>query len=282
METTEQRRELAAFLRSRRARISPQAAGVPYSSGTRRTPGLRREEVAALAGVSVSWYTWLEQARRIKVSRQVLNSLARVLQLDAIETGHLFRLAGEVLPSDSPLCTREQVPALYLSFLAQLGPLPACITNHRFDVLAWNDGYATLFPGFAALPPERRNNLVVAFDPLFRDLFEDWAHSAEQAVALFRAQAADQLVRPEYAELVGQLSQESAEFRELWQRMDLRIGSPAAQVFRHPALGRIELGAVKLRLAGAEATLVAYQPLDGSGLMPRLAELVERVGEPTR
>ncbi|MCX4745682.1 helix-turn-helix transcriptional regulator [Kitasatospora sp. NBC_01287] len=275
METAEQRRELGAFLRSRRARVSPEAAGVQYANGRRRTPGLRREELAALAGVSVSWYTWLEQARRIKVSREVLTSLARVLKLDGVETQHLFRLAGEVPPSGPRPCGPEAVSAQYLSFLAGLDPLPACITNHRFDVLAWNEGYRVLLPGFGALAPERRNNLLITFDPAFRDLYPDWPQAAEHVVALFRAQAADQLARAEYTELVDRLLAESAEFRVLWQRMDLVPGSPSAHVFDHPVLGRIELGYVKLRLADADATLIAYQPLGDASLADRFRALVD-------
>ncbi|MFJ4188332.1 helix-turn-helix transcriptional regulator [Kitasatospora sp. NPDC089509] len=281
VESTEQRRELAAFLRSRRARIGPEAAGVLYPTGRRRTPGLRREELAALAGVSASWYTWLEQGRRIKVSRQVLNSLAQVLKLDGVETRHLFRLAGEVPPTGPRPAGREQVAAQYLSFLDQLDPLPACITNYRFDVLAWNQGYCALLPGFADLAPERRNNLLITFDPDFRDLYPDWPQAAEHVVALFRGQSADQLARPEYAELVEQLAAESREFRELWERMDLVEHSPATQVFRHPALGRIELGYVKLRLADAAATLIAYQPIGDDGLTGRFGALVT-AGRPAR
>ncbi|GAB2749091.1 helix-turn-helix transcriptional regulator [Kitasatospora kifunensis] len=274
MESTEQRRELAAFLRSRRARISPEAAGVLYATGRRRTPGLRREELAALTGVSASWYTWLEQGRRIKVSRQVLSNLAQVLKLDGVEAQHLFRLAGEVPPSGPQPAGREQIAAQYLSFLDQLDPLPACITNYRFDVLAWNQGYCALLPGFAELAPGRRNNLLLTFDPDFRDLYPDWPQVAEHVVALFRGQSADQLARPEYAELVGQLAAESAKFRELWERMDLVAHAPARQLFRHPVLGQIELGYVKLRLADAAATLIAYQPMGDDGLTDRFGALV--------
>ncbi|MGF1428127.1 helix-turn-helix transcriptional regulator [Kitasatospora sp. LaBMicrA B282] len=274
METTEQRRELAAFLRSRRARISPEAAGVAYPTGRRRTPGLRREELAALAGVSASWYTWLEQGRRIKVSRQVLGSLAQVLKLDDVETQHLFRLAGEVPPTGSRPAGREEISAQYLAFLDQLDPLPACITNHRFDVLAWNAGYCALLPGFAELAPDRRNNLLITFDAGFRGLYPDWAQAAEQVVALFRGQSADQLARPEYAELVERLAAESEEFRALWERMDLVTAGPSSHRFRHPVLGSLELGYVKLRLADADATLIAYQPLGDDRVTERFGELV--------
>ncbi|MDH6112275.1 transcriptional regulator with XRE-family HTH domain [Kitasatospora sp. MAP12-15] len=274
MESAEQRRELAAFLRSRRARIGPEAAGVPYAHGRRRTPGLRREELAALAGVSASWYTWLEQARKIKVSRQVLGSLARVLKLDGVETGHLFRLAGEVPPSGLRLCTREQIADQYLALLEQLDPLPAFITNHRFDLLAWNQGLCVLLPGFEELAAERRNNLLLTFDPAFRPLFAHWEQAAEQVVALFRAQLADQVVRPEFTELVDQLADESPEFRNLWERMDLGVGAPASLAFAHPVLGRVEFDYVKLHLPDAEATLVTYQPPRDEALLAQLRELV--------
>ncbi|MGV9341077.1 helix-turn-helix transcriptional regulator [Streptomyces sp. NPDC003688] len=273
--TEQQRKELAAFLRNRRERIAPETAGIKNSYGRRRTPGLRREELSQLAGVSLTWYTWLEQARKIRVSSQVLNGLARALQLDATETGHLFRLAGELPPAVRAPCTREHIPEQYLTFLEFQDPLPAFIVNHRFDVLAWNQGFCALFPHFESLAHNRRNTLSMMFDERAREMHPHWEQDALEATALFRAQAADQLAHPAYATMIEDLKAEHPEFQELWERLDLAPSAPSVRCFDHPALGRIELGYVKLRLAGVDATLVAYQPVQDSQLVDRFRGLVE-------
>ena len=276
-----QRRALADFLRSRRERLSPQAAGVQTPLGRRRTSGLRREELAALAGVSLTWYTWLEQARRIKVSRQVLTSLAGVLQLDPVEAEYLFRLAGELpeAAEEEPGCDRPEVPAAYLGLLRLLDPLPAVIADHRFDALAWNGGFPVLFPHFEELPEDERNLLLLTFDERSRDLYPQWEEHALHTVALFRAQAADRLTQPSYVRLLEQLGRRSESFRDLWQRMDLEAPTPAQRSFDHPLLGRIDLDYVKLRLSDIDATLVIHLPLAGDGVLDQLRDLVnERSG----
>lgn len=273
--TERQRKELASFLRNRRERLTPEAVGIKNSYGRRRTPGLRREELAQLAGVSVTWYTWLEQARRIRVSSQVLSGLARALRLDTTETGHLFRLAGELPPATQAPRSRESIPAQYLTFLEFQDPLPAFIVNNRFDVLAWNHGFCTLFPYFESLEQSRRNTLVMMFDERAREMHPNWEQDALETAALFRAQAADQLAQPEYAKMIDDLQGEYPEFRELWERLDLAPPVPSVRCFDHPTLGRIELGYVKLRLSSADATMVVYQPVLDSRLLARFRDLVE-------
>ncbi|MFF3505053.1 helix-turn-helix transcriptional regulator [Streptomyces sp. NPDC003247] len=221
--TEQQRKELAAFLRSRRERLTPDAVGIKYSHGRRRTPGLRREELAQLAGVSVTWYTWLEQGRRIRVSNQVLVGLARALRLDTTETAHLFRLAGEVPPTLHAPCSREQIPAQYLTFLEFQDPLPAFIVNRRFDVLAWNHGFCSLFPHFEGLERDRRNTLSMMFEENTRSMHPNWEQDTLEAAALFRAQAADHLVHPAYARMIGDLQAAHPEFKELWERRELSV-----------------------------------------------------------
>jgi transcriptional regulator with XRE-family HTH domain len=273
--TEQQRKELAVFLRNRRDRLTPEAAGIKNSYGRRRAPGLRREELAQLAGVSVTWYTWLEQARKIRVSGQVLSSLARALRLDATETGHLYRLAGELPPVVRTPCSREDVPEQYLTFLELQDPLPAFIVNHRFDVLARSEGFCALFPHFESLEEHRRNTLLMMFDERARAMHPNWEEDALEVAALFRAQAADHLADPEYAKMVDELGAESPEFKELWERIDLAPSVPSVRCFDHPALGRIELGYVKLGLAGVDATLVVYQPVSDGTLLARFGDLVE-------
>lgn len=270
-----QRRELAEFLRSRRERVDPSTAGLrPY--GRRRTPGLRREEVATLAGMSVTWYTWLEQGRRIRASRQILGSLARALRLDDAETEYLFSLAGEMPPTAGTGRYGEDVSRQYRILLDQLDPQPAFITNGRFDVLAWNIGFTILFPGFTELPTLDRNTLAMTFSPALRSLYPDWETEASRVVALFRKHAGEQLVQPEFIEIVDRLSSEDADFRRLWQRRDLVSLAPASRVFDHPELGMIELGYVKMYTADDNKNVVVHQALPGSELANRFAELVER------
>src|SRR4249919_2735830 len=157
----ERRHELAAFLRSRRERITPEDAGLP-GGYRRRTAGLRREEVAQLSGVGVTWYTWLEQGRPIRASVQVLEAVARTLQLDPIERRHLFRLAevpDTTHPDESGPVLRPQVQVI----LDGLNPMPVSVLTERFDILAWNAAYEVLFPRTAEVPAAERNTLLQAF-----------------------------------------------------------------------------------------------------------------------
>src|SRR6478736_173740 len=150
------RHELAAFLRSRRERITPEQVGLRHSR-RRRTPGLRREEVAQLAGVGVTWYTWLEQGRDINASAQVLDAIARTLGFDAQERSHLFTLAGTADGNAATRCARLN-PAVEL-VLDRFEPYPALAVNARFDILAYNRAWASAFPSVEALPPEEQNCL---------------------------------------------------------------------------------------------------------------------------
>src|SRR5262249_30301971 len=155
-EAEHRRRELAGFLRSRRERIAPELVGLPPAS-RRRTPGLRREEVATLAGVGVTWYTWLEQGRDINASQQVLDAVARTLMLDPHERDHLFRLAD--VPDGNGQAECSSLPPTAQVLLDQLNPFPACIRNARYDVLAFNSAYENLLGSLSDLPFEERNTL---------------------------------------------------------------------------------------------------------------------------
>ena len=157
------RAELAAFLRSRRERISPEQAGLPPGL-RRRTPGLRREEVAQLAGVGVTWYTWLEQGRPINASAQVLGAVAQTLKLDQAERQHLFRLADVPDAAADPAAVPcPQVPPEVQAIMDGLVPMPACVLNERYDLLGWNEAYAALWPGVTGAAPGERNILWLNF-----------------------------------------------------------------------------------------------------------------------
>src|SRR3954452_17480605 len=166
------RRELAEFLRSRRERIPPELVGMTHTGG-RRTPGLRREEVAQLSGVGVTWYTWLEQGRDIHVSEQVLTAIARTLMLDRDERTHLFTLAGATDQSVAKECAAVS-PQLH-ALLAKLDPFPGCVISGKYDVLAYNRAYNNLITDFDELPAEDRNCMWLSFtDPLWKQVVVDW------------------------------------------------------------------------------------------------------------
>ncbi len=268
----ERRQELGAFLRSRRERRRPQDVGLPV--GTRRkTPGLRREEVATLAGVSVTWYTWLEQAREIRASRQILGSLVDVLGLDARETAHLFDLAGEATPAAAP--DLAEVPRAYRLLLDQLEPNPAYLVNRRFDLLAWNRGAAALYPDLERFPAERRNILWLTFTaPAARALSEDWERDAAHAVGVFRAQLGQGVLDASITALVTALEGESEQFRRLWQGRDVATYVPAGWTLNHPRLGRIVCEYAKLHTADDGRTLVAFLAEPGSELSRRFTEAI--------
>ncbi|WP_034262972.1 helix-turn-helix transcriptional regulator [Actinospica robiniae] len=269
----QQRRELAEFLRSRRERRRPEDVGLPVGA-RRKTPGLRREEVATLAGLSVTWYTWLEQAREIRASRQVLGCLVDVLGLDAKETEHLYQLAGEAAPLGPPDLAAAAAPS-HRILLDQLDPSPAYLVNRRFDILAWNRGCAALYPDLARLPPERRNVLWLTFtSPGMRTISMDWERDAEHAVGVFRAQLGQGVLDDSITALVGQLEDESEEFRRLWRSRAVAAYAPSRLAFNHPRLGPVEFEYVKMHTADDDKTLVAFLAAPGSELSRRLGALI--------
>lgn len=220
MRTLERTRDdLAAFLRARRERVSPADVGLP-SGGRRRTPGLRREEVAALAGVGLTWYTWLEQGRDIGVSATFLDSLARVLKLDAAERRHLFLLAHERPPVE-PGKTWCVVPALVRRLMNDLAPHPAFVLNLRWDILTFNAAADQLF-GFESHQPGRRNLLWLLFtDPILRERFVGWDKQAPEMLSSFRRDYARAKQEADIHELVDELESVSPEFKLWWRQHEV-------------------------------------------------------------
>ncbi|MHA5048695.1 helix-turn-helix transcriptional regulator [Streptomyces sp. SD15] len=273
MTAQEQRGELAQFIRSRRERRKPEDAGLSVV-GHRRTPGLRREEVAILAGLSITWYTWLEQAREIRVSRQVLGSLAKALGLDPVERDHLFRLAGEVPPGDAP--SSSELPQQYELLLTHLDPNPTFIVNRRFDILAWNRGCELLYGDLGSVSPQRRNVLWLTFtSPEVKAMSQNWEEEASYALALFRTQVGEGVLAPEIVALLKELEESSADFARLWQLKEVAPFVPKARTVNHPRLGVIEFEYIKMHVAGDDKTLVSYLVKPGSDLEQRLGELIE-------
>ncbi|WP_417579317.1 helix-turn-helix transcriptional regulator [Nitrincola sp.] len=213
------RAELTTFLRTRRERLSPADVGLP-SGGRRRTPGLRREEVAALSGVGLTWYTWLEQGRDISVSPSFLDNLSRALKLDAAERRHLFLLAHDRLPAE-PGKTFCEVPPLVLRLMKDLSPHATYVLNLRWDVLAFNDPADQLF-GFKHHAAGQRNLLWMLFtDPSLRERLVDWEDQAVQMLSSFRRDYAHATQEAEIQALVANLQKASPEFKQGWSRHDV-------------------------------------------------------------
>ncbi|MFD4675510.1 helix-turn-helix domain-containing protein [Lentzea sp. NPDC058450] len=245
------RTELSEFLRSRRARLSPDDVGLPRYGRTRRVPGLRREELAQLAGVSVAYYTRLEQGNGRNVSDEVLDSIARALRLTDTEYTHLRNLTA--CPYDTTSRkkrknhTREVRPAL--KNLLDTVTVPAYIGGRRTDIYAWNPMAAALFGDWSRLAPRERNWARLIFlDPTCQSLFVNWESKAADIVGFLRMDAGCFQNDPEMTELIGELSLKSELFRQLWARHDVKEKSFGTKVFRHPLVGDMTLSYETLRM----------------------------------
>jgi transcriptional regulator with XRE-family HTH domain len=257
------RAELGDFLKVRRGRLSPQDFGMPAGS-RRRTPGLRREEVALLAGVGVTWYTWLEQGRQINASSQVLDAVARTLRLDFAEREHLYRLAEAVPVRDA--CAADAVPDTVMEILTGLDPLPASVINSRFDVLASNDASSELFWDWHTLPCIHKNTLwCCVTEPSAAAKFPEYDQQVRYMVARMRVAYADHVGDPDWEEDIRRLSRLSPEFADLWARHEVSHPKPRSLGFLHPEVGMLRFAATELDVAEmAEARIIVYTPLDAS------------------
>ena len=225
---------LGEFLRSRRQRLDPQALGLG-GQPRRRTPGLRREEVAELAGIGIDWYVRLEQGRTVRASSDTIEALARALQLGPIEHAHLKALASG---TQRPPFVRETVPAALQRLVEQLAQ-PAYITGRRLDVLAWNKAAADTLTDFAALPEGDRNILLYLLtDCRARTLFGTaWANETRRVIAQFRTTYDQFSTDPAFTQLVQQLRCASLEFADWWRTHEVRIGVAGRKHLFHPERG---------------------------------------------
>lgn len=255
--TATARRELAGFLSSRRRQLAPGAVGLP-AGANRRTPGLRREEVALLAGVSHTWYTWLEQGREIRPSVQVMDALARTLQLTAAEREYVLRLSGnDPVPTVEAL---ETMPAHLQRLMDALDPSPAYAITSTWSIVGWNRAYEHLYPGVAGLPAGDRNLLWVVFtDPAVRRLLGDWPTDSRRFLTQFRAEVGPRLADPQVVDLVTRLQEASPAFREGWASHDVDRFTSTERRFEHPAAGTLVLEHHQLTPADAPGLqLVVY------------------------
>jgi transcriptional regulator with XRE-family HTH domain len=232
-----QREELAAFLRARRQALSPEQVKLPRGRG-RRTPGLRREEVALLAGVSVTWYTWLEQGRRINASTDVLRSIGRALRLDDVGQEHLVSLAQPAASAGPAIATPDEVPSALRRLIDTFEPAPAYVLGPHWEFAAWNAAQARLYPPIEQLDGLERNLIWVLFAHQgVRDLIVDWDIHARQALAEFRAATIAVRHDPVTTELVARLSEISPEFRTWWPEHDVARFETRLRRFAHPRAG---------------------------------------------
>lgn len=263
MRTTQRRRpELAAFLRSRRARVTPHDVGMPPGF-RRRTPGLRREEVAQLSGVGVTWYTWLEQGRPINASAQVLDAVARTLRLDAPEREHLYHLA-EVPYAHPPEATVQSVGPEIQGILDALDPRPAVVYNARYDILATNSPYRTVFWLEPLAPGPMPNALWKLFTVpeeecplLYRET------ELPVMVATLRSAYGVHTGEPVWEEFIRGLSAASPLFARLWRSGDVAEPGRRVKTFRHEEVGEMRMTSVSLSVNGMpECRIVVYTPAD--------------------
>lgn len=248
---------LAELLRTRRDRLTPADVGLPAGS-RRRTAGLRREEVAQLAGVSATYYTFLEQGRDVRPSRQVVAALAGALRLSPAERAHLFQLAGIPLAADDQDLV-ETVDPVVGSLVSRLDPFPAYVKGGRWDVLAANRAARALFTDWAALVPGDRNKVWWMFtDPAARKVYVEWEQEASDLLGRFRAAAARRPDDPAFTTLIERLHQASPEVRDWWPRYEVRPVGSGTKRLHHPALGDVAFQHTVLQVADHPEQMLVY------------------------
>jgi transcriptional regulator with XRE-family HTH domain len=270
---TDHRAALAEFLRARRKALAPSQVGLP-AGRARRTPGLRREEVAMLAGVSVTWYTWLEQGRRINASADVLRAIGRALRLDTAGIDHLTALGQPAAtPGDVQAYGPEDVPSALRRLIAAFEPAPAYVLGPRWEFAAWNAAQARLYPRIEALPEDDRTLLWVLFcDPSTRHLIVDWDLHARQALAEFRASTTARRDDPLMVAMIERLRAASPEFDGWWAEHDVARFETRLRRFNHPVAGLLTFEYQLLAPAEWPSLTVAVQlPVPGDDSAQRLA-----------
>jgi transcriptional regulator with XRE-family HTH domain len=262
--------ELGIFLKARRAAVQPEDVGLPAGVGVRRTPGLRREEVAILAGVSVDYYTRLERGKETNPSPAVVDALARILRLSPDEHQHLRNL-GEIAARPARQAEQRQsrtrtVRQGALILMEQLRPYPAYIVSRTNDLLAANPAGLALFPGLADWPARQRNITRYLFlSPVAKQLYPEWDKLVPNSVAYLRARAGADPDDPDLVRLIGELVVKSKEFARLWERYEVKNIGQGTKAFQHPDVGPMTLDYEAMELANTGGQrMIAYYPMPGS------------------
>jgi transcriptional regulator with XRE-family HTH domain len=253
--TEQEQTELGRFLRARREGVRPEQVGLPPGAGSRRTPGLRREEIATLAGVSIDYYTRIERGRETRPGPAVVDALGRALLLNDEELGYLRALAAQAArrppePRKPPTRTVRVTARLLLEALR---PQPAYVVSRTYDILAANPGGAQIHPGLLDWPARQRNTITYTFlHPAARELWPDWEQKARGCVAHLRAVAGSDPDAPDLASLVGELLVKSPDFGRLWGRYEVRSPGAGERLIRHPLVGTLTLALETLDLNQAD------------------------------
>ncbi|HVX46033.1 MAG TPA: helix-turn-helix transcriptional regulator [Mycobacteriales bacterium] len=262
------RTELRSFLRARRARLAPQDVGIA-AGPARRTPGLRREEVALLSGVGVTWYTWLEQGRPINASPQVLDAIARALRLDGVERRHLHRLVESAPARPAP-------PLSAGALLRSFEPMPAILVDARYEILAANQAHRDLFSGWHTTPGPHPNLLrSCVTEPSARDKCLNYDEEIGYLVARLRAEFAHHLDDPQWNDDIRTLRDLAPDFARAWARHEVTEPQPRRRIFRHSEAGILQFQTTELHVGGAsDRQIIAYTPLDEdtAARLPRTRE----------
>lgn len=283
-QSLEPRAELGEFLRNRRARLKPEDLGLPDIGRHRRVPGLRREELAQMAGVSVAYYTRLEQGKGRNVSAEVLDAIARALRLTDAEHAHLTRLANPRDHNWKPTTPTQHVRGTLRQLLGMLDSVPAYITGRRSDLLVWNRMAAAVFGDWSDLPPQERNWARMVFlRSEYRDLYVDWEQKATDIVCALRIDAGRHPDDPRLSALVGELSVKSKDFRQLWATHDVKEKCHGAKRLRHPLVGDLTLRLESFRLTDdSELMVTTYHAEPGSASADALRLLASWGTDATR
>ncbi|MGW2515845.1 helix-turn-helix transcriptional regulator [Streptomyces sp. NPDC001617] len=270
-------RELREFLMSRRARVSPAEAGLPDGGARRRTPGLRREEVAVLAGVGASWYQWLEQGRDISVSPQVLDAVGRVLRMGDAERRHLYRLAGLNPPAPEVPCDQKDMREGLRRLIDTWMPYPAHIMDPYYNCVMYNDAAAAVL----GMRPDQTQNCLVDFftDALYRSRSKSWEQNARTVVAQFRAASAARPDDEGFQTLLAELAESSEEFAALWAERDIEDAGQIRKELDHPLVGLLCVESTAMRVpARPDLTIVLHTPLDEANTAAKLEWLASPEG----
>nr|WP_296767020.1 helix-turn-helix transcriptional regulator [Rhodococcus sp. (in: high G+C Gram-positive bacteria)] len=272
------RQELAAFLRARREKLTPPDVGLAPRIGPSRTPGLRREEVAALAGVSVDYLIRLEQARDVRPSAQVVRSLSVALKLSVDQTGYVYTLAGHRRPERAD---RQDVPAGLAQLIEDLSPLPAMVLDHRLDILAWNSTMSALLLDLDGVRGRAPNVLRMCFlDSRFVGFYGDRDDVVRGAVADLRAAWADHAHDDQLAALIHELEAGSAEFAEYWESREVSVRARGDKPMNHPIVGKLTVSFDVLSpLGDPDVRLIVYRAAD-SASQQALDRLVQSSASP--
>lgn len=268
---------LSDFLKNQRSKITPQSVGMPAGS-RRRTPGLRREEVAHLAGVSTSWYTFLEQGRDIKVSASVLDAIAGALKLNSDERKYLYDLAlDNTFHPKLSFGESTVISSSLLKILQELKYCPTIISDRYCNIIGWNEAACHVFIDFRDIPEQERNMISLLFNKKeFRSLAVNWEHFVKDFLAIFRAYYGQYVADPWYSEFITHMESNFLDFRQLWNQSEVSEAPEVMVEFRHAKAGKMVFDLSSLQAKGeADLRLSIYTPVEKSSTEMKLRKLLE-------